>query len=50
MRMGDIVAGGADIAVEEQLPAVLADMGLHALEQPARRPDMSADGTDVRLQ
>jgi len=46
---GDVVAGVADVGVDQQVLALLADMGPDRLQQLARRLDVAADGADIGL-
>src|SRR5690606_17744570 len=45
----DVVAGEADVAVDEQLAAGFGDVPAHRLEQLCRRADVPADGADIRF-
>ena len=46
---GDVVAGIADIAVDDQVLAVCRDVVAHRFQQPHRGLNMPPDGTDIGL-
>ena len=46
---GDVVAGVADIAVEDQVLAVCRDVVAHRFQQPRRGLDVPSNGTDIGL-
>jgi hypothetical protein len=45
----DVIAGIADIAVQEKFGAMLSDMSAYRIDKMLRRADMAADGTDIRF-